>query len=71
MLHSCVHARPDRWRCVAGTLPIEECVQTLHRHGYEGYLAFEWEKKWAPEIPEPEEAFPRYATEMQSILAKL
>ena len=57
--------------CVAGTLPIAECVQTLHRHGYEGYLAFEWEKKWAPEIPEPEEAFPRYATEMQTILAKL
>jgi sugar phosphate isomerase/epimerase len=50
-----------------GGVPIAECVETLRANGYDGWLAFEWEKKWAPEIPEPEVAFPRYIREMRKL----
>jgi len=41
----------------------------LTSSGYNGYYAFEWEKKWHPEIEEPETAFPAYAEYMRSIEA--
>ena len=31
------------------------------RAGYPGFYCFEWEKKWHPEIEEPEVAFPHFA----------
>jgi hypothetical protein len=33
--------------------------------GYEGYATLEWEKRWHPDLPEPEEAFPRYVRKMR------
>ena len=34
--------------------------------GYAGYLSFEWEKRWHPEIEDPEVAFPRYIEYMRA-----
>jgi sugar phosphate isomerase/epimerase len=51
-----------------GTVPLKEIVQVLKKGGYKGYYCFEWEKKWHPEIEEPEVAFPRYAKVMRELL---
>ena len=43
-----------------GTVPIDDCLNTLHRAVYDGYVTFEWEKRWHPELAEPETAFPKF-----------
>ena len=44
-----------------GQVDMRRALQLLHTGGYQGYLSFEWEKKWQPELAEPEIAFPHYA----------
>ena len=51
-----------------GDVPIPSFVERLRAIGYTGYLSFEWEKRWHPEIEEPEVAFPRYVQYMQAYL---
>lgn len=50
----------------AGRLPIVKIVNTLIADGYDGYFSLEWEKKWHPELDEPETAFPAYAAWMRA-----
>jgi sugar phosphate isomerase/epimerase len=60
----------DNWQLVLpgeGDIPLVEIINLLKEIGYDGYLSFEWEKMWHPEIPEPEIAFPRYVEYMRSI----
>jgi sugar phosphate isomerase/epimerase len=52
-----------------GTVPVKEIVKVLVEGGYQGFYCFEWEKKWHPEIEEPEIAFPHYARVMTAYLA--
>jgi sugar phosphate isomerase/epimerase len=52
-----------------GDVPVEEQVRVLAGSGYRGFYCFEWEKKWHPEIEEPEVAFPAYAKTMGGYLA--
>jgi sugar phosphate isomerase/epimerase len=52
-----------------GEVPVREQVKVLAGAGYPGYYCFEWEKKWHPEIEEPEVAFPHYAKTMGEYLA--
>lgn len=42
-----------------GSVPLREICTLLKRSGYDGYLSLEWEKKWHPEIAEPEIALPQ------------
>jgi len=53
-----------------GDVPVAEQVKVLVGAGYAGYYCFEWEKKWHPEIEEPEVAFPQYAKVMGDYLSK-
>jgi sugar phosphate isomerase/epimerase len=53
----------------AGEVPVREQVKVLAAAGYKGFYCFEWEKKWHPEIEEPEVAFPQYAKAMGEYLA--
>ncbi|SDW16953.1 sugar phosphate isomerase/epimerase [Paenibacillus sp. CF384] len=48
-----------------GDVPIRECVRLLADKGYDGWLSFEWEKRWVPEIEEPEIAFPQFIRYMK------
>jgi sugar phosphate isomerase/epimerase len=61
----------DRRYVLTGTgeVPVKEQVAVLARNGYGGFYSFEWEKKWHPEIDEPEIAFPHYARTMAEYLA--
>jgi sugar phosphate isomerase/epimerase len=54
----------------SGEVPVKEQVKVLAGAGYEGFYCFEWEKKWHPEIEEPEVAFPQYAKAMGEYLAE-
>jgi sugar phosphate isomerase/epimerase len=52
-----------------GEVPVREIIGLLKQANYQGYLSVEWEKKWHPEIEEPEVALPQYAELLQSYLA--
>jgi sugar phosphate isomerase/epimerase len=52
-----------------GEIPVKETVRVLASNGYKGYYCFEWEKRWHPEIDEPEVSFPHYAKTMRQYLA--
>ena len=43
-----------------GDVPTVEVLQLLKGNGYQGWIAFEWEKRWHPEIEEPEVALPEF-----------
>jgi len=43
-----------------GDLPLFDLLGTLKRDGFDGFLSFEWEKKWYTELEEPERVFPQY-----------
>jgi sugar phosphate isomerase/epimerase len=63
----------DRRYVLTGTgeVPVKETVRVLAAGGYRGYYSFEWEKKWHPEIEEPEVAIPHYAKVMRQYLAEV
>ena len=62
----------DRRYVLTGTgqVPVKEQVLVLAKAGYQGYYGFEWEKKWHPEIDEPEVAFPQYAKTIAEYLSE-
>ena len=62
----------DRRYVLTGTgqVPVKEQAKVLAAGGYKGYYCFEWEKKWHPEIEEPEIAFPHYAKTMREYLTE-
>lgn len=43
-----------------GEVPVKEQLHYLQQRGYDGYVSVEWEKKWHPEIAEPEIALPEH-----------
>jgi sugar phosphate isomerase/epimerase len=49
-----------------GTVPIPSFLEVLKGANYTGYVNFEWEKAWHPEIEEPEVAIPHFARYMSS-----
>ncbi len=64
-VHEASHpqAMADGWRYVApgeGELPLAEAVKLMRGRGYDGWLTLEHEKRWHPELSEPEELFPRF-----------
>jgi hypothetical protein len=53
-----------------GEVPVERQIVALAKTGYAGYYSFEWEKRWHPEIEEPEVAFAQFATVARGYLAR-
>jgi len=51
-----------------GDAPQENFLKLLKGMGYEGFLSFEHEKRWHPEIPDPEEALPVFVERMRHML---
>lgn len=61
------------WKLVPlgeGEVPVRAGLRVLQDNGYRGWLTVEWEKKWHPEIAEPEVAFPQHARLLRSWLAE-
>jgi sugar phosphate isomerase/epimerase len=67
-------ARPsgkEHWTPVLaghGLVPFGEVVSALGGLGYGGYVSFEFEKYWHPEIEEPEVSLPDFAAAMRALL---
>lgn len=51
-----------------GQVPVRDIVSTLVKGGYGGFLCFEWEKVWHPDIAEPEVAIPQFAKTVKGYL---
>lgn len=43
-----------------GQIPVKAIVEQLLADGYTGYFSLEWEKKWHPELPGAETAYPDF-----------
>ncbi|HEU5198062.1 MAG TPA: sugar phosphate isomerase/epimerase [Ktedonobacterales bacterium] len=52
-----------------GDVPTQEMLAILRAAGYEGWLSVEWEKKWHPELVEPEIALPQHEAKLREYLA--
>jgi len=51
-----------------GEVDLRKAMKILAGAGYDGYLSFEWEKKWQPDIEEPEVAFPAYIRYVRGLM---
>ncbi len=61
---------PTKWELVLmgeGEVPVREQLQILHQHHYDGYVSVEWEKRWHPEIAEPEVALPQHIRWLRAV----
>jgi sugar phosphate isomerase/epimerase len=54
-----------------GDVPVVEVLKLLSLGGYDGWIAFEWEKRWHPEIEEPEVALPDFVRVLRTAEAEL
>jgi sugar phosphate isomerase/epimerase len=67
-------ARPEggeHWTPVLvgrGLVPFAEVVAALRSLRYDGFVSFEWEKYWHPEIEDPEVSLPDFAGAMRNLL---
>ncbi len=64
----------DEWMLTLlgeGDVPTLEMLTALQATGYDGWLSVEWEKKWHPELAEPEVALPQHASTLRAYLAAL
>jgi len=55
--------RADGWQLVLlghGEVPVREMLALLAGGGYPGWVSVEWEKRWHPEIAEPQVALPQH-----------
>ena len=62
----------ETWQLCAvgeGDMPIGAVLAGLGRMGYEGWYTFEWEKRWHPELDEPELALPAAAAALRAMVA--
>ena len=48
-----------------GEVPIQEILQQIDTGKYQGYISYEWEKRWHPELPNPEVALPQFVEYMR------
>jgi sugar phosphate isomerase/epimerase len=51
-----------------GNVPIKRMLEMLVQGGYKGYATLEWEKRWIPELAEPEIVFRQYVKKMREWL---
>ena len=51
----------------AGNVSFADTLVAIRELNYEGYLSFEWEKYWHPEIEEPEVALPDFINAVEKL----
>jgi sugar phosphate isomerase/epimerase len=66
--------REDGWQLVLlgeGEVPVRDMLALLSAGGYPGWVSVEWEKRWHPEIAEPELALPQHLAVLRTWLREL
>jgi sugar phosphate isomerase/epimerase len=51
-----------------GRVSFAEALAAIRNLNYDGYVSFEWEKYWHPEIEEPEIALPDFSNAIRNLL---
>lgn len=51
-----------------GDFPFEEVISSLKAIGYDGYLSYEWVKRWSRELAEPGVALYQYISYIKTLL---
>lgn len=51
----------------AGEFPAAEALRVLRESGYTGWLSYEWEKAWHPEIAPPEVVLPPFPSVIRNL----
>jgi sugar phosphate isomerase/epimerase len=67
-------ARNDGWQLVLlgeGEVPVREMLELLDAGGYPGWISVEWEKRWHPEIEEPQVALPQHLAVLRGWFTEL
>ncbi len=54
-----------------GDVPLDRILATLRAQGYDGWYTFEWEKRWHPELAEPEIALPAGVAFVRALAASV
>ena len=65
------NAMDGGWKYVPpgeGDLPLAESIGILRSGGYDGWLQFEHEKRWHPDLMEPEDIFPMFVSWARKLL---
>jgi hypothetical protein len=62
-------------RCIlskgAGIVATDTILPLLQSSGFEGWLSYEWEKKWLPHLADPETALPRHIQYLRELMKTL
>jgi sugar phosphate isomerase/epimerase len=64
-------ARSEHWLPVlagTGRVSFAEAISALRELNYDGYISFEWEKYWRPEIEEPQVALPDFMNAIRELV---
>jgi len=65
------HFDTGRYRLLGeGEVPIAAYIDELGARGYQGYVSVEWEKRWHPDLDEPEVVFPQYAQVLRTLIGR-
>jgi sugar phosphate isomerase/epimerase len=51
-----------------GEIPLQDALQVLNAANFDGWLTFEWEKLWHPELADATAAFPEFITRIRGLL---
>ena len=51
-----------------GEIPLKDALRILKAAGFDGWLTFEWEKVWHPNLADPSVAFPEFITRIRALL---
>ena len=52
-----------------GEIPLKDALGILKAAGFDGWLTFEWEKVWHPNLADPSVAFPEFIARIRALLA--
>jgi sugar phosphate isomerase/epimerase len=52
-----------------GEVPTSDAITALREIGYSGWLSFEWEKLWHPDLDDPDVVLPRANEYLRTLLA--
>lgn len=51
-----------------GEVNITENIKQVLARGYKGFVSFEWEKRWLPDLPDPEIALPDFVRKINKMV---
>jgi sugar phosphate isomerase/epimerase len=51
-----------------GEIPLKDALEVLNAANFDGWLTFEWEKLWHPELADATAAFPEFITRIRALL---